>query len=291
MNDRLNNMRNKYESVPIPEELNLVVKRAIKKRKNRRMKLQSLAGGAAASILLFAGVNTSPTFAAAISEVPVLGNIVKVITISEYTQKDDSSETSIKTPAITNLDNPPLEEALNSKYAEENKKLYESFRNEVEQLEKHGKAKMSLDSGYEIVTDTDQLLTLSRYVTTTAASAAETRTYDTIDKQEKIVITLPSLFKDDSYIQVISEQIKQQMRQQMQEDPEKVYWLESSADDEMMDPFKSISEDQSFYINADGKLVISFNEYDVAPGAMGVVEFVIPTEALSSILVSHEYIK
>lgn len=291
MNDRLNNMKKKYESVPIPEELDLVVKRAIKQRKNRRIKLQSLAGGAAASILFIAGVNTSPTFAAAISDVPVLGNLVKVITISEYTQKNDSSETNIKTPAITNLDNPPLEEALNSKYAEENKKLYESFRDEVEELEKTGNANMSLDSGYEIITDTDRLLTLSRYVTTTAASAAETRTYDTIDKQENIVITLPSLFKDDSYIQVISDQIKQQMRQQMQEDQDKIYWIESAEDDDVMTPFESISKDQNFYINADGKLVISFNEYDVAPGYMGVVEFVIPTEALSGILVSHEYIK
>ncbi|MGM1046419.1 MAG: RsiV family protein [Bacillota bacterium] len=291
MNDRLNNMKKQYESVPIPEELDLVVKRAIKQRKNRRIKLQSLAGGAAASILFIAGVNASPTFAAAISDVPVLGNLVKVITISEYTQKDDSSETNIKTPAITNLDNPSLEEALNSKYAEENKKLYESFRDEVEELEKKGKANMSLDSGYEIVTDTDRLLTLSRYVTTTAASAAETRTYDTIDKQENIVITLPSLFKDDSYIQVISDQIKQQMRQQMQEDQDKIYWIESAEDDDVMTPFESISKDQNFYINADGKLVISFNEYDVAPGYMGVVEFVIPTEALSGILVSHEYIK
>ncbi|MDU5177028.1 RsiV family protein, partial [Clostridium sp.] len=41
----------------------------------------------------------------------------------------------------------------------------------------------------------------------------------------------------------------------------------------------------------EGKLVISFDKYEVAPGYMGVVEFVIPTEILSDSLVSNEYIK
>ena len=292
MDERLHQMKQQHESIPIPEELNMVVKRAIKQRKKRRAAVQALSGAAAAFILFAGAVNTSPAFAAAMSEVPVLGSLVKVITIQEFSHRDDSSEAHIETPALTQLDNPALEGALNSKYAEENKKLYESFKDEVAKLEKNnGKAHMSLDSGYEIVTNTDRLLTLSRYVVTAAGSSAETRVYDTIDKQEKLVITLPSLFKDDSYVRVISENIKQQMKQQMQADPDKIYWVESTEDDNPVTPFESISKDQNFYINADGKLVISFNEYDVAPGYMGVVEFTIPTEVLSDILVSNEYIK
>lgn len=290
MDDKLNQMKEQHEAIPIPEELNMVVKRAIKHRKKRRTAMQSLAGAAAASILLVAGVNTSPAFASAIADMPVIGGLVKVIAISEYTERNNSSEANIKTPAITDLDNSPLQEALNSKYVEENKKLYESFKAEVEELEKTGDAHMSIDSGYEVVTDNDRLLTLSRYVVTTAGSSAESRTYDTIDKQENLVITLPSLFKDDSYIQIISENIKQQMRQQMKADPDKSYWVELTEDDPVP-PFERIAKDQCFYINPDGKLVISFNEYDAAPGYMGIVEFIIPTEVLSDVLVSHEYIK
>ncbi len=48
---------------------------------------------------------------------------------------------------------------------------------------------------------------------------------------------------------------------------------------------------QNFYINKEGKFVISFDEYEVAPGYMGVQEFIIPTEIISNILVSDEYIK
>jgi hypothetical protein len=55
--------------------------------------------------------------------------------------------------------------------------------------------------------------------------------------------------------------------------------------------FDSIAKDQSFYINNEGKLVISFDKYEVAPGYMGVVEFIIPSNVIADALVSNVYIK
>jgi len=57
-----------------------------------------------------------------------------------------------------------------------------------------------------------------------------------------------------------------------------------------MEDFKAITAKQQFYISDKGKLVISFDKYEVAPGYMGVVEFEIPTEVLQNILVSNKYI-
>lgn len=37
--------------------------------------------------------------------------------------------------------------------------------------------------------------------------------------------------------------------------------------------------------------MISFDEYEVGPGYMGVQEFEIPTEVIQDILVSNKYIK
>ncbi|MDF2950278.1 MAG: protein of unknown function DUF3298-containing protein, partial [Sedimentibacter sp.] len=48
---------------------------------------------------------------------------------------------------------------------------------------------------------------------------------------------------------------------------------------------------QSFYINSENKLIISFDKYEVAPGYMGVLEFEIPSDILGDILISDEYIK
>ena len=42
--------------------------------------------------------------------------------------------------------------------------------------------------------------------------------------------------------------------------------------------FSAVTDDTAFYVNGDQKLVIVFNEGDVAPMYMGAVEFVIPPE-------------
>jgi hypothetical protein len=287
-------MKQKYESIPIPDELNEMVNRTIASRRKKNKALPWLVSAAAACILLSVSVNASPAFAKALSEVPVLGQIVKVITIREYVEQNEDTDINLKTPGIVGTGDPELEQSLNNKYVEENKKLYEGFKNEVAQLEKGGKGHLGLESGYEVVTDTVRLLTLSRYVVESAGSSAESRKYDTIDKVNHIVITLPSLFSDDRYIRVISDNIKEQMRKQMKDDPSKVYWVQqpgTEADIPEDDLFHSIVKDQNFYINQDGKLVISFDEYDVAPGSMGIVEFTIPTEAIQELLVSNKYVQ
>ena len=43
------------------------------------------------------------------------------------------------------------------------------------------------------------------------------------------------------------------------------------------DDFKELTGDESFYFNEEGLLVIAFDEYEVAPGYMGAVEFTIPS--------------
>ena len=37
--------------------------------------------------------------------------------------------------------------------------------------------------------------------------------------------------------------------------------------------FRSISEDQGFYINQQGHVVVVFLKYEIAPGCMGTQEF------------------
>lgn len=215
---------------------------------------------------------------------PVIGELVKVVTFTEFKKSDQGTNIDLKTPHVSGLGDGTLQDSLNQKYLAENKKLYQDFEKETKGY-KNGH--LSVESGYEVRTNNDQILSLGRYKVTTQASAAEEMTYDTVDKKNHILITLPSLFKDDRYIDVISENIKEQMKKQMKEDSNKMYWI---GKQDMAEPFKKIKPDQNFYINSKGKLVISFNEYDVAPGYMGVVEFTIPTSVLKDVLVSDMYI-
>ena len=149
---------------------------------------------------------------------------------------------------------------------------------------------MGVDTGYEVKTDNEQIFSIGRYVLNTAGSSSTVFKYDTIDKKNQVLITLPSLFKDEQYIPVISKYIQEQMRKQMLADEGIIYWVTGAGLENPFDPFERIAEDQSFYINSDGKLVLSFDKYEVAPGYMGVVEFVIPSEILADLLVSDDYL-
>jgi hypothetical protein len=160
----------------------------------------------------------------------------------------------------------------------------------MENLQKNGGGHMGVDSGYVVKTDTEKMLSIGRYVVNTVGSSSTVFRYDTIDKKNEILITLKSLFNDDSYIDVISKNIREQMIEQNKANSSKIYWIEEISSG-LPEQFKKISAEQNFYISKENKLVISFDKYEVAPGFMGVVEFVIPTEILNDILVSSEYIK
>lgn len=295
----LQQLKKNYMDVPIPVELDFIVKKSLEdngvKITNSKANFKGIkiaaASIVAATALFTVGVNSSPVFAASLSNVPVVGSIVKILTFREYTVNEDSYNADIKVPSIQGLENKDLENNLNDKYLTENKKLYEDFMADMEDMKSNGDGHLGVSSGYVVKTDNDRLLSIGRYVVNTVGSSSTTMKYDTIDKQSEILITLPSLFKNDSYVNIISENIKKQMIEQNKADENKFYWVEGIEKDMDMDLFEKISKDQNFYINSEGKLVISFDKYEVAPGYMGVVEFVIPTEILSDSLVSNEYIK
>ena len=289
----MNKFRNEYENIEIPDELEFLVRTTIKeqekKMKRKNIINKSVIAAAVAGVVFVGSINLSSEISYALSEVPVLGSIVRVLTFKTFELKDNNFDAELKTPAIEGLDS-NLEAMLNQKYLDENQKLYDDFMKEIDELKKADmdEAHMGIASGYEVKTDTDKLLVIGRYVVNTAGSSSTTIKYDTIDKQNKILITLPSLFKDEAYIDIISENIKAQMKEQMK-DENKVYWLE----DEMMgdENFSNIDKNQSFYITKDNQLVIAFDKYEVAPGYMGNPEFIIPSELLKDALVSEEYIK
>ena len=87
-NKSLEQLKKEYTEIPIPSELDFVVKKAFKengvninKKFNKLKSASILAASVAAAVVLFTvGVNTSPVFAETLSKVPVVGSIVKVLT-------------------------------------------------------------------------------------------------------------------------------------------------------------------------------------------------------------------
>jgi hypothetical protein len=291
-NKPLETLKEEYYNIPIPNELDSIVRKAIKgKGQCRPTKVWWFAGVAVVVIMLVGGINISPAMASMLSGVPVIKDLVHVLTFRDYQVDEGTYQANIEVPVIEGLEDKTLEEALNTKYLEENKILYDKFMADMKGMKEQGGGHLGVDSGYVVKTDTDRILAIGRYVVNTVGSSSTKFQYDTIDKKDQVLITLPSLFKDEDYIEVISENIKTQMREQMQANSNKVYWVSGTKASLPFEGFNKITKNQAFYLNSENKLVISFDKYEVAPGYMGVVEFVIPTDVIAHQLVSHEYIK
>lgn len=298
--NKMKKMREDYDEIAIPQELEMTVKRVVgdfKKEEMRNNKMKKnikniMVTAATVSIVFTGAINLNPAFAQSMTDVPVIGDIVRVLNFNQYKYDEGTYNADIKTPIIEGIQDTDLQKSLNSKYIEENRTLFEQFEKEVAQMDEFSEGgHLGIDSGFEIKTDNDQIISIGRYVVNTVGSSSTTFSYDTIDKKNEIIITLPSLFKDESYKEIISSNIKEQMKKQMKEDENKAYWLAGETDIMGDEAFDKIDKNQQFYINEDSKLVISFDKYEVAPGYMGVTEFVIPTEKIQDILVGNLYIR
>lgn len=142
---------------------------------------------------------------------------------------------------------------------------------------------VGMDITYEIGRNDSRLLSVRFDATLNVGGSAQYSRHFMLDKQTGRVMELSDLFIPGSdYVGVISGEILQQMTEQVQAG-EGDYFIPGGiwSDDEC---FKEIESDQEFYINSQNQLVIVFEEYEVAPGSMGVPEFVIPTGVLGDIL-------
>lgn len=288
---KLDKLKKEYDSIEIPPELESVVNDAVRRSKEKSPKrpvLRNWMIGTAAAAAIFVGsINVSPSFAQAMGNVPFLGSIVQVLTVHEIVFKEERFSANLATPTITGLADEELQASLNEKYLAENKALFDEFQEEMKDMEELGGGHLGVDTGYEVKTDTERILSIGRYYVNTVGSSSTTFTYDTIDKIDNVLITLPSLFKDEQYISAISAYIETEIERQMKADEDIVYFTE----EDFGEGFTTIEADQQFYITDAGKLVISFNKYEIAPGYMGMITFEIPTEVVTDLLVSDVYIK
>lgn len=291
--EKLNQLKTEYDNIEIPDELDFLVRSTVHKG-SKQQKPFKLKRAMIAAILVFGifvgGINISPTLAQTLAEIPILGQVVNIFTFVNFKVEEENFEADIKVPNISGLNDEELESSLNAEFIKEGQSLYEEFNKQMEQLKSvEGNGHLALESTYEIKTDNDQILSVIITKLETMASSSTSYTSYTVDKLNKAIVTLPSLFKNDSYIEAISDNIKTQMRQRMKEDENISYFIDSV--DMPVDDFEKIDANQNFYINQDGKLVILFNEYEYAPGYMGPSEFVIPTDIIQDLLLDRGLIK
>ncbi len=268
-----------------------------KKNNHRVFKIVGWAAAAAAVAILVLP-NASPKIAYAMSQVPVLRNVIEVVVIRDYnyaegtyeadieqgnvvvvtTEQEDDADYAIVVDDVT--DETEVSVAIINKDIDTmTQELIDAFEADVAT----GEGNHGVYLSHEVVTDTDKWFTLRIYAEDVEASGTQYVYYYHIDKTTGEIADLETLFTEGAdYVTPISENIISQMREQMAADENMIYWLDEEIDPEMN--FTQIQKDQKFYLNEQGAIVICFDEYEVAPGYMGLVEFTIDMNVLTDII-------
>lgn len=296
-------MKKAYQTVQMTEEQLEKMKEKIalakeeKEMKNRKHVMRKIAVVAAAVAIFVLLPNTSGKVAYAMSNIPVLGKLVEVVTFRDYEYESERNNADIKVPELVAEEVENTAETEQSTTVDTNtqetlKKTTEEINAEIQKITdeivKEFEENLSFEEGYqdvvvkhEVLNSTQDYFTLKLICYQGAGSGAQWNYFYTIDLTTGERMALKDLFVEGAdYITPISENIKTQMREQMKADEAVCYWV----DDEIEEMnFKAITDETSFYLNENGEIVIAFDEYEVAPGSMGCVEFVIPDEVTADI--------
>ena len=286
-NDKIDKLKENYNNIEIPKELDDVINDAFKESEDKKIEnnkkdwrrnmknMKKWYASAAAVGLIIVSVNASSTFATSLENIPVIGNIIKIVNFNNYRINKDGMDVSISLPEVSS-DSKDLEYKLNKEFEKEGKEAYKKYEAEVAKLEKEGKTThKSADIWSETIAENDKTASIAIYNTEIEASAATSRKIYNINKEDKTVLTLEGMFRNNDYVDVLSKNILSQMKERTKKDSNDVYFVDNT--------FK-IKKDQPFYINDKGELVICFDEYEVAPGSAGLVEFVIPSNIVSKLM-------
>ena len=313
MEERLLAGREDYRKIPVPEEMRAKIEAGIsraeaekKERGKRIVRFRSMAAVAAAVAVLIVLPNTGAGIAHAMGALPVVGKLFQAVTFRDYRYESDRFDAEVEVPQIVVDDVAEKEEteqgtaenaAEDQSAGETSDKLQETVEQinfDIEKVTNQlieefqasadlGESYGSLKIEHETVTDNDRYFTLKLFIYQGAGSGTQWYKFYTIDKISGEQIQLGDLFQEGSdYRGLLSENLRDQMRAKMAEDDYNVYWVDYEEVPGLN--WEGLKEDQNFYLDEEGNLVIAFDEYEVAPGYMGAQEFTVKREVFESIL-------
>lgn len=239
--------------------------------KNKSIKFAGSFKRVATTLLgLFLGtvivLNAAPPVAEAASEILS----INIRTIKSFNWGWGSSSINIQEPEFDGNNAEELNSAVKN-YTDEAKEKFWWYFN------RRYNGYVGEDMKYTVIRDDEKYFIAQFNVTVNAGGSLDYSRWINYDKDADKVLELADMFVEDSdYIGVISAEILKQMKEKNEKYNGKFY-VEGS------DAFTEITPDANFYIDNFDRLVIVFDEYEVAPGSMGSPEFFIPNGILKEI--------
>ena len=224
--------------------------------------------------------NVSEKSAYALQSIPGLGRYFQLITLRKYSFYDGSHSAEVQTPYLAvgaeeaKSDSAWKEaksdsaEKINADIAKITDELIQEFKEELTKSEYK-----NLDVHSEVILNSEEYYVLSLSVLQEEGDSHTLNHYYTVDKHSGELLTLSELFPyTANYKEILTEEVKKQIKEHNRISEDK-YFVQDGEDEE---GFREVTDEQSFYINADKHLVLVFPEGEIAPMSMGEIQFIMP---------------
>lgn len=288
---KLETMKERYDQIIIPEELNIRIQQEIEKSRKQqeekrgagsslrfRRVIRSVEAVAAAACILFtAALNTSPVFAKEAGELPVIGGLARILTFRSYETEKDDIAVSVEIPTIEMIaeDTGITVDEINqeildccNQYADETVLRAEEYRTAFLETggtpEEWAEHNIKITVGYEIKQQSSNYLSFVVWGTESWTTAYSESKYYNMDLRTGKLVTLKDML-GSGYVELVNESIREQIAER--EKAGEVFFTAEEGG------FAGISEDAKFYINENNRPVIVFGKYEIAPGSSGEIEF------------------
>lgn len=279
---KLEKAKEVYEAIKVPNELNYVVNKAIldkkKKEKSVLIYVKYAVTTVACTFLTFIFMlNVNSSFATNISEIPIIGDMAKVFTIKEVNEEDKTKLINAKIPALENTGNTELEKRINYEIMlKMNEILEEAEKRAAEYKEaviatggnEEDYQPIDIQIDYKVGYSTDKVVSFIISKSETLANAYTELYFYNVDIETGKKLNLRDVLGKE-YKQIVDTTIYKEIEERSK-NPDNIYFTADEGGFEGIE-----NEYQDFYINSDGKVVIVFEKYKIAPGYMGTQEFVI----------------
>ena len=275
--DQIQQSREAYERIPIPDNLDERVREGVRQGRaaraaRRRRRVQRWFGAAACFAVLFMGLNLSPTVAHAAAGVPVLGGLFQVLTVVRYDRSEDGVNYTVDVPVVEAEGDTAA--AVNAAIQVEMERRLEQARQDWADYQEAFFATGGTEeewAGREMDVIIDyavkyQSETQVSFVVTIAegwVAAQEERYCYNLDLAGDKTITLQDLLGED-WVDTCNEAIQRQIGESR--DSALFFQPEEGG-------FTTVDESTAFYIRADGVPVVVFPRGSIAARAAGFLEF------------------
>ena len=222
-------------------------------------------------------LNVNSSFATNISEIPIIGDMAKVFTIKEVNEEDKTKLINAKIPALENTGNTELEKRINyeimlkmNEILEEAEKRAAEYKEAVIETggNEYDYQPINIQIDYKVGYSNDKVVSFMISKSETLANAYTEIYFYNVDIETGKKLNLRDVLGNE-YKQIVDTTIYKEIEERSK-NPDNIYFTADEGGFEGIE-----NEYQDFYINSDGKVVIVFEKYKIAPGYMGTQEFVI----------------